>query len=175
MKTKILLGTALLLLFTAGFTACDDGDDRIWDIYPIVLSISVQDAQGNDLLNPETPGSIAHQGIKAVYQGKTYEKDSIVKYTKAYLAFFYGVYAWKNDQGNYCLTVGEFDGAHTFDNEQVIIDWNDGTTDTFAFSNKLHWNWKKEPVCDRAFFLNGVKTDLHYGNFTIIKEPVIGN
>ncbi len=170
-----LLGAALLFLFTAGFTACDDNDDKIWDIYPIVLSISVQDAQGNDLLNPETPGSIAHRGIKAVYRGKTYQKDSIAKYTKAYLAFFYGVYTCKNDQGNYYLAVGEFDGADTFDNEQVVIDWNDGTADTFSFSNKMHWNWKKEPVFDRAFFLNGVKADSSYGEFTVVKKPAPGN
>ena len=53
------------LLCVAGFTACDDSgsDDMIWDFAPIELHIAVQDAQGNDLLNPETPGNIAKQGI----------------------------------------------------------------------------------------------------------------
>ena len=42
------------LLCVAGFTACDDSgsDDMIWDFAPIELHIAVQDAQGNDLLNP---------------------------------------------------------------------------------------------------------------------------
>ena len=67
----------ITLLCVAGFTACDDSgsDDMIWDFAPIELHIAVQDAQGNDLLNPETPGNIAKQGIKAIYNGKIYEKD----------------------------------------------------------------------------------------------------
>lgn len=62
----------ITLLCVAGFTACDDSgsDDMIWDFAPIELHIAVQDAQGNDLLNPETPGNIAKQGIKAIYNGK---------------------------------------------------------------------------------------------------------
>lgn len=175
MKTGILLGTVLLFFFTAGFTACDNGDMRIWDIYPIVLSISVQDAQGNDLLNPETPGSIAHRDIKALYQGKTYEKDSVVYPTRAYLAQLKGLCIWKGENGLYYLTFGEFDGARTFDNEQVVIDWNDGTEDVLAFSSKLYWNWKKEPVIDRVFFLNGVEIASPCGEFTVIKEPDNGN
>ena len=78
------------LLCVAGFTACDDSgsDDMIWDFAPIELHIAVQDVQGNDLLNPKTPGNIAKQGIKAIYNGKIYEKDVPINQTKAYLAHF---------------------------------------------------------------------------------------
>ena len=122
------------LLCVAGFTACDDSgsDDMIWDFAPIELHIAVQDAQGNDLLNPETPGNIAKQGIKAIYNGDD-----------------------------------------TFDNEKVIIDWNDGTQDVITFSSKLIWKSKNKPVFDRKFCLNGKDNGLQFGGFVIIKEPVI--
>ena len=128
----------ITLLCVAGFTACDDSgsDDMIWDFAPIELHIAVQDAQGNDLLNPETPGNIAKQGIKAIYNGKIYGDD-------------------------------------TFDNEKVIIDWNDGTQDVITFSSKLIWKSKNKPVFDRKFCLNGKDNGLQFGGFVIIKEPVI--
>ena len=92
MKARYLYGMLLLFLSATCFTACSDDEDEylIWDFYPIILQIAVQDAQGNDLLNPETPGSIANSGIKAIYKGVTYEKDSVMNPTKAYMAHFGG-------------------------------------------------------------------------------------
>lgn len=54
------------LLCVAGFTACDDSgsDDMIWDFAPIELHIAVQDAQGNDLLNPELPATLPSKGSR---------------------------------------------------------------------------------------------------------------
>lgn len=165
----------ITLLCVAGFTACDDSgsDDMIWDFAPIELHIAVQDAQGNDLLNPETPGNIAKQGIKAIYNGKIYEKDVPISQTKAYLAHFNGLQTMKFETGKYFLTFGEFNGDDTFDNEKVIIDWNDGTQDVITFSSKLIWKSKNKTVFDRKFCLNGKDNGLQFGGFVIIKEPVI--
>ena len=143
------------LLCVAGFTACDDSgsDDMIWDFAPIELHIAVQDAQGNDLLN--------------------HEKDVPISQTKAYLAHFNGLQTMKFETGKYFLTFGEFNGDDTFDNEKVIIDWNDGTQDVITFSSKLIWKSKNKPVFDRKFCLNGKDNGLQFGGFVIIKEPVI--
>ena len=175
MKAKYLYGMLLLFLSVTCFTACSDDEDEylIWDFYPIILQIAVQDAQGNDLLNPETPGSIANSGIKAIYKGVTYEKDSVIIPTKAYMAHFGGLQTVKAENGQYILTFGEFNGDDTFDHEEVVIDWNDGTKDVINFSSKLTWKSKKEPVFNREFLLNGKKIDTQYGVFSIIKEPVI--
>lgn len=175
MKTKHLLVFFLSsLLCTVGFTACDEidtgGDDMIWDFYPIVLYISVQDADGNDLLNPDTQGSIANQGIKAIYKETIYEKDAPVSQTRAYLAHFRGLQTIKSNEGVYFLTFGEFQGEKTFDNEQVTIDWNDGTKDVLTFSSKLSWKSKKEPVFDRKFCLNGNETEKQSSAFVITKR-----
>lgn len=179
--THTLYLLLISLLCVTGFTACDksdngfdNGDDYvIWDFYPIELSIAVQDAQGNDLLNPETPGNIAKQGIKAIYNGKTYEKDAPISQTKMYLARFYGLQTMKSETGKHFLTFGEFNGAGTFNNEKVTIDWNDGTQDVITFSSKLTWESKNDPVINRKFCLNGEDTGLQFGDFVITKEPVI--
>lgn len=176
MRTKHLIGFCLLsLLCAVGFTACDEieteGDNMIWDFAPIELYIAVQDAEGNDLLNPDTPGNIANQGIKAIYKETIYEKDAPVSQTKAYMPHFRGLQTIKSKEGVYILTFGEFAGDKTFDNEQVIIDWNDGTKDVITFSNKLSWKSKNEPVIDRTFNLNGKETEEQSAGFIITKAP----
>ena len=90
-----------------------------------------------------------------------------------YLAHFNGLQTMKFETGKYFLTFGEFNGDDTFDNEKVIIDWNDGTQDVITFSSKLIWKSKNKPVFDRKFCLNGKDNGLQFGGFVIIKEPVI--
>lgn len=100
------------LLSAIGFTACDEldteGDDMIWDFAPIVLYISVQDADGNDLLNPETPGNIANQGIKAIYKDNIYEKDAPINSTRAYLARFMGLQTIKREPAALPTSDGQY-------------------------------------------------------------------
>ena len=80
---KKFLGVLFLASGLLSFTACSgeesDGpeSDVIWDIAPFVIHITVSDKDGNDLLNPETSQSIADNGIKAIWTGRTFEKDSI--------------------------------------------------------------------------------------------------
>lgn len=177
MRTTKSIGLFLLCIFCCiNFTSCDPanngGDDLIWDFAPIVLYISVQDAQGNDLLNPLTKGSIANQGIKAIYKGETYEKDApLNERTRAYMAYFTGLQTEVSKDGKYYLTFGEFNGDHTFDNEKVEIDWNDGKEPSvITFSSKLTWKSKKEPVFDRKFCLNGQEIDQKQG-LVITRTP----
>lgn len=174
MKTIHTLSLLFIsLLCLAGFTACDNSDDMIWDFTPIVLYISVQDTQGNDLLNPEIPGNIAKQGIKAIYKEKTYIKDAPIPQTKAYMAILTGLQTKKNKEGKYFLAFGEFNGDQTFENEKVVINWNDGTQDVITFSSKLTWKSRNKPVFNRKFSLNGKDNGLDTGGFTIIKKPAL--
>ena len=51
----------LLAIFAIMLSGCkkDDGTNggttEIWDISPVTVSVTATDAQGNDLLNPQTP------------------------------------------------------------------------------------------------------------------------
>lgn len=172
MRTIHIPSLYLFCLIVSTACASDNGDNSmIWDFAPIELHISVQDAQGHDLLNPETPGNIAKQGIKAIYKDKIYKKDVPVNQTKAYKSRFNGLQTQKTEEGKYFLTFGEFEGNETFKDEKIIIDWNDGTQDVITFSSKLTWKSQNEPVFSRKFYLNGEDNGLNLGNFIIIKEP----
>ena len=48
------------------------GTTKIWDINPVTVSVTATDAQGNDLLNPQTPGALEVGKIKALYKGEEY-------------------------------------------------------------------------------------------------------
>lgn len=167
MKTRCLLVGAMLLSLCC-FTSCNDDENLdgpapgvIWDIAPFGISIEVTDAEGNDLLNPDAENSIANQGIKMIYRDKTYEKDSLVceVLSRAYLARFYGLQTYQTKDGRYLLTIGEFFGDRDYDNENIILDWNNGTpTDTITFSHKFWWE-NQEPESETTVRLNGVETD----------------
>lgn len=167
MKTRCLFIGAMLLSLCC-FTSCNDDEnldgpapDVIWDIYPFGISIEVTDAEGNDLLNPETENSIANQGIKMIYRGMTYEKDSLAidEQTRAVLVRFYGLRTYQRNDGRYLLIIGEFYGNRDYNNESIILDWNDGTPkDTITFSHKFWWE-NQEPESETIVRLNGVETD----------------
>lgn len=163
MKFKKIL-TLPLLCAAMGFAGCDDGDgpdpDTIWDIYPFGINIYVTDKQGNDLLNPETENSIADNGIKAIFRGNTYEKDSTVTVnSRALLAIFSGLTSYQN-KNTYGLRFGDFDGETNFERETLVLDWNDGSKrDTITFSRKFWWE-NHEPQSENTFWLNGVETKI---------------
>ena len=167
MKTRYLLLGAILLSLCC-FTSCNENEnldepdpDVIWDIYPFNINIEVTDAEGNDLLNPETENSIANQGIKMIYRNKTYKKDSLVtdEQTRDILVRFYGLQTYQRKDGSYLLAIGEFYGNRDYDNEYIILDWNDATPkDTITFSHKFWWE-NQEPESETTVRLNGVETD----------------
>lgn len=155
------LKSLILTLSLFGVIACHDNTDRDreWDIYPTIILISVEDPQGNDLLNPEVEGNIADRGIKAIYKGDAFEKDSVVNNaSRVYLAVFRGLQTDTLANGRYVLTLGEFAGNKDYRNEEIEIDWNDGSRNTIAFDSKFSWKDDK-PSVERVFYLDGKKTE----------------
>ena len=67
------------------------GTTKIWDINPVTVSVTATDAQGNDLLNPQTPGALEVGKIKALYKGEEYACDEKLAASKAVLPRFYGL------------------------------------------------------------------------------------
>lgn len=149
------------------FTSCSEDPDgpepgMIWDIAPFVINITVSDKDGNDLLNPETSFSIANNGIKAIFGGETFEMDSMPVadgQSRAILAVFRGLYSYQGSDGRYRLSFGEFAGDRNYDPQELVIDWNDGTSnDTIVFSHSFWWE-NHEPEQKTVVYLNGKETD----------------
>ena len=161
LKQFFCLLTSCMLAF--GFTACEkDGpaEGAIWDFSPINFYFTLTGENGEDLLNPATPGSYAGLNITATYEDKTYEKDVFednkVPYSRAYFAHLFGIYTTQLEDGRYALCFGELDGADTYKDATLTLQWGDGTTDVITFSSKLKWKGH-DPVINRSFKLNGTE------------------
>ena len=152
-----LLACCMLAL---SFTACEEdgpAEGAIWDFYPINLYFTLTGENGEDLLNPSTPGTYAGLSITATYGDKTYIKDVFegnnIPYGRAYLAHMFGIYTTQLNNGRYALCFGELDGADTYKDATLTLNWGDGTTDVVTFSSKLKWKGH-DPVFNRSFMLN---------------------
>ena len=155
-----LLACCMLAL---SFTACEEdgpAEGAIWDFYPINLYFTLTGENGEDLLNPSTPGTYAGMSITATYGDKTYIKDVFegnnIPYGRAYLAHMFGIYTTQLNNGRYALCFGELDGADTYKDATLTLNWGDGTTDVVTFSSKLKWKGH-DPVINRSFKLNGTQ------------------
>ena len=175
MKTHILFSLVIgFLLCLPLFSSCSEdnngGDDIIWDFAPINFYMTVQDAEGNDLLSPTTEGNILNQDIKAIYQGKEYKLNELaLPDTKAYLATLYGLHVVETEDGRSLLCFGELQGDDTYEDETITLDWGDGTRDIITFSSRLTWNSPEDPEFDRHFYLNGVEQES--SSFVLTKAP----
>ena len=67
------------------------------------------------------------------------------------------------------FSFGELDGAADFDNEDLVINWGDGTSDTVTVFNKFKWNADGSPSITRRFYVNGQKQDSDIAVFTFVK------
>ena len=164
MKTlKQFFGLLASCMLAFGFTACEkDGptEGSIWEFYPMSLYFTLTGENGEDLLNPATPGSYAGLNITATYEDNTYEIDAFegkkVPYGRAILAHLFGIYTTQLEDGRYALCFGELDGADTYKDAPLTLQWGDGTTDVITFSSKLKWKGH-DPVINRSFKLNGTE------------------
>lgn len=179
-KELFYLLTAFML--SIGFTSCEkDGPapDTIYDFYPIEIYFMVTGENGEDLLNPATPGTYAGLKITATYDGETYVKDVFkgnkIPYSRAYFATLFGIYTTQMADGRYVLKFGELDGADTYKDATITLDWGNGTQDVITFSSRLKWKGQ-DPVFNRSFKLNGKEVVKNTNNpvIEVKKKALLG-
>lgn len=172
MKTlKRLFQLLPICIVALGFYACENenpiyfppDDDKtstvVWDIYPINLHFTVTGENGEDLLNPSTPGNYYGLNITATYQEKTYEIDVfednwLPKGRASAPPKMYGIYTSQQNDGRYALVFGEINGGEKFENATIILDWGNSTQDIITFSSSVTWKGD-EPNITRTFKVNG--------------------
>ncbi len=143
----------------------DDGPEggKIWDIAPVVYRLKVVNALGNDILDPSKDISIDYKAIEAVYNGEAY-KIKTEPQTRDYLPHFNGLeLIYYTHLGHYTLTFGELEGAESYDNEELRINWGDGTSDVVSFDRDFKWGKKGDPEVSHKWFLNGKAVEPEYG------------
>lgn len=136
--------------------SCEEkSDDIIWDFAPIVFSISVTDHSGNDLLNSQTEGNIVGKGFRVLYNDNYFylsDNSTETDATRYYMPHLYGAKIIEAETG-YVLELGEFDGQKDCDITDIVVEWSDGSTDKFSYSNEVTWR-KNKPKIKRYFYHN---------------------
>lgn len=165
MKRKFLnpaLIVAVLSLL-CGFSSCKDDSDVIIDYYPIVLQVWVQDAEGNNLLDPDYPENILDENISIVYKNEISEvvmgRPDDFGPTRAYLPHWYGAYISPAEylygdkeyfSSDNRIFIGEFDGGKNGEFNVVLT--------IGEKSYNLSWTNKVNHLdIKRQFFIDGKK------------------
>lgn len=168
---KIYLLMALCLSFIA--ISCGDKEENddflIVDYAPVEFYISVENRYGVDLLNSENDGALDVDAIKLLYKSETYSFDSEVTatVTRAYRPKFKGMELQKID-GKYRIYVGEFEGSPGHSHDSFVMEWGDGSKNTFNYTNTK----VGQHGVEHSFFLNDhlVKSGAYpYVSITVIK------
>ncbi len=160
----------LLLLPFITLIACNKDDDFvIWDISGVEAYIIIQNAEGQNLLTPDLPGSLYDTDISVEYNDEIYDavwnRENLSRY---YLAQFHGLTFNKgysliddkvvDDPTKDYLSFGEFAGDTNQDLsfELKIKDY----PDTYRVRIVHTFTWKKnEPKSDTRIYLNGERIE----------------
>lgn len=159
-KTNILLLT-LLAFSSIILTSCEEKGFWCHDVSPFDINMIIEDADGNNLLNPEFEGNIIDQ-MTLTYNDETYKIDNTKENiaTRALPSEFYGLRHFCCDNGRHFITFGNFVGEHNYKEEKITINWGDGTSDEVTFTNKVRGG-SHTPKLDitRTIKHNGQKVD----------------
>lgn len=176
---KKLFTYLCILLFAVVSTivlpACSSDEKELnltgTDIINYSIRILVKSENGDNLFDPAFEGNLLNSNINAVYKEKTYQLRDIQSIHSSrvigldYLGLFYG----EKVEDKYVLTFGEFSGGAPYENESVVIQWEDGTEDVITFSSKVV-RGEKGITIYRSFSLNGeFVTDEPFPLLEIIK------
>ena len=140
----------------------DDDDDWIWDFWPIEIFMAIQDAEGNNMLDPANPDSIV-----AEFRGESYVADTTSHWrnaTRAIMPTMYGLRYMKLKDSTDVLFFGEIDGAGRWTDEPLTIKWPDGTTDVITISSSIKNGTTANPIIKRTYKLNGKEVEKDISN-----------
>lgn len=133
-----------------------------WDAVPLSVLIFVENADGQNLLDPNTPNSFVGDTIIAEWMGETYAMTDTVPInsetarTRAIGTYMYGLVYLLIEDSIPALYFGQIDGAGHYDDEPATIHWPDGSTDVISITASYKWSEKKGPYdFVRKFKLNG--------------------
>jgi hypothetical protein len=140
----------------------DDDDDWIWDFWPIEIFMAIQDAEGNNMLDPANPDSIV-----AEFRGESFVADTASHWrnaTRAIMPTMYGLRYMKLKDSTDVLYFGEIDGAKHWVDEPLTIKWPDGTTDVITISSSIKNGTTANPIIERSYKLNGKEVEKDISN-----------
>ena len=168
---------AVMALSLTILQGCDEEKDVVlWEFTPADVMIHVVNANGDNLLSPETPGCIMPEEVEAIYNGKVYEyrytfvvDGKPVPYkpfaindtpdsekTREISATWYGLHdGYSGNDLEPTINFGTFDPTVGYRNEEFEVVWPDGSRDRIAFDLFVDWTDKDNPQYVKNLYLNG--------------------
>lgn len=143
----------ILIFIVAAISLCSCAKCIDW--VPVTFQIRVQDEQGKDLLDPANDNTWLI-GTKIHYKGVIIDIDETgisAPATKAYPATYQG-FRLEKGSDYYYLAFGEFDGGSEYNEEDMMIQWPDGSINVITYTRKLN---NTTVSAKQTFKLDGVK------------------
>lgn len=153
MKRRIF-GWLWMGCLLAGIVGCSEnlpeeepipwGPDNIWAVPSISFIFHVLDEDGQDLMNPDTPGSYAGARITATFRDTVYIKDYPVDMEegidrdnhdgKFFATKMYGLFTGKDSySGEYHINFSGLPQRNDYENEKIYFSWPDGARTASLF------------------------------------------
>ena len=143
------LAGAVAVAVMALFTGCgsDDNPSTPTDpsfASPYTITMRVLDPTGQNLLNPKVQNNILKDSVTLEFAGESFQLDTIPSektmpegIAKDDNTAFYGLWLYTPvGTSNYILQFGEFAPKVALEDQQLVINWNDGSKrDTVSFSH----------------------------------------
>ena len=183
MSFCLLLTSSLMVSCSVGLSDEESWDRPIVDWTPVILIFEVDDAAGNDLLDPERADKLIEE-TTITFKGRTYgvcrswldtgnNWDAIPE-TRVYLPVMKGLQLTKKSlcvyplepEDRYVLFFGEIDGGKEMD-EDLVLQWSDGKKNTIHYHCSDHKATDKEITVNRWFSLDGKKTESNLFHFVL--------
>lgn len=129
-----------------------DKPDYIWDYGPLSLSFYVYDEQGVNLVDKMSKEELS-AALTVSFRGNEFTlEDGKPMPKRAIAPTWTGLARATDREGEDYLSFGEFEGGGFFRDEEVVIKWSDGSTETIRFSSHI----EKAGEIERSYSLNGV-------------------
>ena len=164
MKKTVFASALVAMTLAIGFTSCnkneDDNEDdfMIWDFSSLEMLMVVQNADGQNLLDPNTPNNFVGDTIVAEWMGIKYVADTLrCMQTREYIGYMYGLVRVQTESDSIpALYFGEISGHEFYDEAPITIHWPDSSKDVVSITASYKWSEKKGPHdFVRKFKLNG--------------------
>ena len=142
MKKTVFASVLVAMALTMGFTSCNKNEDDndydfiIGDFSPLEVLMVVQNAEGQNLLDPNTPNNFVGDTIVAEWMGEKYVADTL-KYmqTRENIGYMYGlVYVKTKADSVPALYFGSVSGHESYDDTPITIHWPDSSVDVVSIT-----------------------------------------
>ena len=152
MKTDEIMKRILILIAAV---ACLSGCGKIIDWVPVTFQIRVQDALGNDLLDPANDNRWL-VGTTIRFRGIVVDLDEtgITSPITRDMSVTYEGFRLEKGEDYYFLAFGQFEGATDYDEESFVIYWPDKTYNVITYDRRIN---TRKGGAKEVWKLDGVK------------------